>query len=234
MSKTQKGGRKPMVTLFLRTVIFYIILTACMHLMGKRQLGELQMTEFVVAMMLSDMAVIPITDSDIPLLHGIIPLVALSCLEVISAYACLKSPALRRLAEGRPIILLGKGKIDEKNLSRTRVSLDDLFAAVRGNGFRDISEIQYIIMEQSGKISVIPYIASSPLSTADAGKSPEETGIAHAVVLDGRINEDALSAAGRTKEWLTDKIAKSKTALDEIQYMTLDDSGKSRIKEKSK
>ena len=121
-----------MSVLFIRTLIFYLALILLMRLMGKRQIGELQTTEFVTAMMLSDIAVLPITDNEIPLMHGLVPLITLACLEIVNSYICSISPRIRRFIEGRPILLLGKGKISRANLKRTRLSLDELLTDVSG------------------------------------------------------------------------------------------------------
>lgn len=217
-----------MVILFIRTVIFYIFLTLCLRLMGKRQIGELQLTEFVVALMISDIAVLPITDCDIPLSHGLIPVVTLSCLEIISSFVFARCPRLRRKLEGQPILLMYKGVISEENLQRTRVTMDELFAEVRANGYSDIADIQYIVFEQTGKISIIPKTAKTAATAADVGSSAQENGIAHAVVIDGVVDEAALKAANRTHEWLGTKLGK--TPLKRILYMTVDDAGKASIK----
>lgn len=142
-----------MSVLFIRTLIFYLALILLMRLMGKRQIGELQTTEFVTAMMLSDIAVLPITDNEIPLLHGLVPLITLACLEIVNSYICSISPRIRRFIEGRPILLLGKGKISRANLKRTRLSLDELLTEIRVAGHTDVNNIDWVVFERSGKLS---------------------------------------------------------------------------------
>lgn len=218
-----------MFVLFLRTVIFYFLLAALMRLMGKRQLGELQITELITALMLSDIAVIPITDRDIPILHGIIPALALTSCELIVSYLCTKSRRIRRFVAGSPIILMSHGNINEENLDSTHTTVDELFSEVRLQGYADIREIQYIIFEPSGKLSVIPFSKYDSLTPNDVGKSVEDNGIAHAVVIDGEVIEDALKAVDKSKEWLFEKLRKSGTRVDEILYMTINDSGESKV-----
>lgn len=219
-----------MLVLFIRTIIFYALLTAMLRLMGKRQLGELEITELIIALMLSDIAVIPITDRDIPLLHGIIPALALTSFELIVSYLCTRSRRIRRFVTGSPIILMAHGNVNEENLDATHTTLDELFSEVRIQGYADIAEIEYIIFEPSGKLSLIPFSAHRPLTPCDAKLESANSGIAHAVVLDGEMNEDALSAAGKSRAWLLAKLKNSKTQLEDILYMTLDDNGTSKVK----
>ena len=131
-----------MVVLLLRTFIFYVLLTALIRLMGKRQLGELEITELIIALMLSDIAVIPITDRDIPLLHGIIPALALTSFELIMSYMCTRSRMIRRFITGSPIILMAHGEVNEDNLDATHTTMDELFSEARIQGYADIAEIE--------------------------------------------------------------------------------------------
>lgn len=145
-----------MVVIVIRTIIFYIFLTVLMRLMGKRQIGEVQLSEFVAVVILSELAALPITDRDIPLSHGLVPLIIISSTEVIIAYICRKSVKIRRFIDGKPIVLVQNGKIINKNLTKTRVTPDEIESEIRINGYRQIQEIDTVILEQTGKMSVLP------------------------------------------------------------------------------
>ena len=126
------------------------------RLMGKRQIGELQMTEFISAILLSELAVLPMTDRDVPLLHGLLPLLVIGCLEVIVAFFCAKSRTFRHLVEGNPVELVRGGAFLQDNLDKTRISREEVLAQIRQNGYRGLEEIDVVLLEQTGKMSVLP------------------------------------------------------------------------------
>jgi len=144
------------VVILFRTIIFYAALTVLMRLMGKRQIGEVQLSEFVAIILISELAALPITDRNIPFLHGLIPLLIISSIEVITSFICRKSPKVRKIIDGRPIILVENGKIINENLTKTRITPDEIEAEIRINGYRQIQEIEKITLEQTGKMSVLP------------------------------------------------------------------------------
>ncbi len=151
-----------MTVIVIRAFIFYIILTLMMKLMGKRQIGEMQLSELITTVLLSEMAVLPLTDTDVPLMHGLLPVLLISSLEVIVAFAEQKSAKFRVLLNGNPIILYEKGKFVDKNLVKARVSADDVEAQVRINGFQTLNEVSTVILERSGKMSVLPKKSNTP------------------------------------------------------------------------
>ena len=222
-----------LAVLLLRTFIFYTLLTALIRLMGKRQLGELQITELIIALMLSDIAVIPITDPDIPLLHGVIPACALTSFELIMSYICTRSRRIRRFITGSPLILMAHGNINEKNLDATHTTIDELFSEIRIQGYADIGEIEYIIFEPCGKLSLIPFPLDRNLTPRDVSIEIDKRGISHAIITNGEINEEALTAAGKSEAWLKTKLKRSGTKLEDILYMTVDDKGASKVRLKS-
>ncbi|PKM61299.1 MAG: hypothetical protein CVU97_07275 [Firmicutes bacterium HGW-Firmicutes-21] len=145
-----------MVVMLIRTFVFYIMLTVLMRLMGKRQIGEVQLSEFVAVILLSELAALPITDRDIPLSHGLVPLVVIASIEIIIAFTCRKSAFIRKIIDGKPVVLVKNGNVISKNLTKTRVTPDEIEAEIRINGYRQIKEIDTIILEQTGKMSVLP------------------------------------------------------------------------------
>lgn len=151
-----------MSIILMRAFIFYILLTLMMKLMGKRQIGEMQLTELVTTVFLSELAVLAVTDTGIPLLQGVIPLVLLSSIEVIISFISRKSNRFRVLLNGNPITLYEKGAFVEQNLTKARVSAEDIEAQVRINGFENMSLVKTVILERTGKMSVIPLSNQMP------------------------------------------------------------------------
>ena len=159
-----------MTAILVRTGISYLLLLCVVRLMGKRQIGELQMTEFISAMLLSQAAVFPMTDPDIPLLFGIIPLVCIGSLEVILAMLCAKSTAFRHFLEGKPITLVENGAYLESNLTRTRISREEVLSQIRNNGYTGLEEVDKVILEPTGNMSVLPAEGSD--ASARTGGTP--------------------------------------------------------------
>lgn len=145
-----------MTAILARTVLAYLILLAIVRLMGKRQIGELQMTEFISAILLSEIASLPLTDRDIPLLYGILPLCVIGSFEVILALLCRRFVPFRHFLEGKPIELVKDGKYLEQNLTKTRISREEVDAEIRINGFGSIQEVDTVTLEPTGKMSVLP------------------------------------------------------------------------------
>ena len=151
-----------MTVIIFRALIFYFLLMLMMKLMGKRQIGEMQLTELITTVMLSEMAVLPLTDTDIPVTQGLLPLLLISSLEVVIAFAEQKSKGFRRFLNGNPIVLYEKGRFVEKNLEKARVSTEDVEAMVRVNGYATLDEVSCVILEISGKMSVLPKKSNKP------------------------------------------------------------------------
>ena len=145
-----------MTVILTRALVFYILLTLMMKLMGKRQIGEMQLSELVTTVLMSELAVLPVTDGDIPLLHGLLPMLTVSSLEVVVSYISRKSALFRRLLNGNPITLFDHGAFIEQNLTKARVSQDDIEAQCRINGFAEMKEVETVILERTGKMSVLP------------------------------------------------------------------------------
>ena len=145
-----------MAIIIIRALIFYVLLTFMMMLMGKRQIGEMQVSELVTTVFLSELAVLSVTDADIPILHGIVPLIILSSIEVIISFISRKSRSFRVFLNGNPITLYENGEFIEKNLTKSRVSAEDVEAQVRINGFKNLDEVSEVILERTGKMSVLP------------------------------------------------------------------------------
>jgi uncharacterized membrane protein YcaP (DUF421 family) len=178
--------------------------------MGKRQIGELQPFELVIAIMLSELAAVPMQDTGIPLIHGLIPILTLMFLEIFLSYVTLKSRKLRKIVCGTASVLIQHGQVMEEELRRQRFNLDDLMEELRLSGYLNIFEIEYAILENSGRLSIIPKSARSPITRKDLNLSAQEEELPVALVLDGQLNDYNLKYIGKDKKWLLNKLNEHK------------------------
>ena len=192
--------------MLIRTIILYIVVVASLRFMGKRQLGQLQPSEVVIAMMISEVATIPMEDVNTPLLYGIIPTITLIIAEAVFSFLILRNKKIRYLFSGSPTLLIEKGKILEKEMEKMRFNIDDLLEELRGAGYPDISDVEYAIMETNGLLSVIPKSSKRPVTPEDLNIDVGYEGLPLIVISDGEINNYALKRGGLSKKWLIDKL----------------------------
>ncbi len=223
-----------MVTIFLRTVIIYLVLIISMRLMGKRQIGELDLTDLVTTLLISELASLPITDSSIPLSHAIIPIVTLVTFEVVTSFLLVYFPTLKNLLSTRPAILIRKGQPDRSAMLKSRISADELMSELRQKDVTDISEVEYAILEQNGKITVLQKAPFKTPSVSELGIKTEESGIYHIVVCEGVINKNSLKSLGMSKKELLSKLDSSGVPLKSIYIMLINDAKKTKIIKKEK
>ncbi len=221
-----------MLTIFIRIILIYALLVGTMRIMGKRQIGELQLSELVTTILLSELASQPITDSQIPFAFALIPIAVLLSIEVILSFAVTKLPFLKPIFDGKPNILISHGVIDQKEVAKVRISLEELLSSLRIEGIGDISEVDYAILEHNGQLSVIPKRAASPPTAADLKTKISESGIAHAVIVDGVISDFDLELIGKDRDWLSRRLAIKKISLDEVYLFTVNDEGKEYLVKK--
>ena len=210
-----------MLISFLRTVVLYLLLIVTVRLMGKRQIGEMEPAEFVVTMLLANLAAIPMQDSAIPLLSGLVPILVILGLELILAAVSLQSIRMRRLLCGKPVILMQNGKILERNLQRTRVNLDDL----REKGIFDLSTVKFAILETNGQLSTLLYAKEQPASARDAGIRVRETELPVTIISAGRILAENLHLAGRDGGWLEAELKRRSLTAEQVLLLTIDAAG---------
>jgi uncharacterized membrane protein YcaP (DUF421 family) len=211
---------------FFRTLILFALVVIVMRLMGKRQIGELQPFELVVAIMISELAALPITDTEIPLIDGIIPILTLLFAQVGLAYLSLKSNRARVIICGRPSILIKKGQINESELRRLRINLNDLLEQLRVKNYPNIAEIDYAILETNGQISVIPKDSYRPLITKDLGLHPPGSGLPLSVILDGKVITHNLKIFNLTEKELLQRLQKQGiNNLQEVFFASIDHTG---------
>ncbi len=203
-----------MTSIVVRTVIIYILLSFSLRIMGKRQLGELDVGELVSTLLISEIASIPIDDPDIPLLNAIIPILFILAIEIILSTVKNKSEKMKKLIEGKPEYIIYKGRLLQKTLSNNRISINELLSEMRIQGVGDIEEIYYAAIEQNGSLSLI---------------KKDDANMAHAIVIDGKIIDGNLTAHGYDKNWLKKRLDEHGARLYDVFLMTINDEGKINI-----
>lgn len=212
------------MTVFIRTVVLYICVVTAMRIMGKRQLGELQPSEFVTALIISELATIPIDKTDMPLLKGIIPIFALVLLELLFSVLVIKSEFMRRLITGSPVQIIKDGKLIMNKLARLRICIDDIMEQLRLAGYSSISQIDSAIIETNGQLSVIPKEEERPVVCRDLNLSPPQTHVPHTIISDGVLREKNLKGAGLSEQWLKKKLKRYNiTDYSQVDFLSITD-----------
>ena len=215
-----------MPTTLIRTVLLYLTIVGAMKIMGKRQIGQMQLSELVTVTILSELASYAILDTDTPIIYSLAPVIVLICIEVTVSFLSVKSRFLSRLFDGNPAYIIYRGKLDRRELLSSRLTLAEVISEIRAAGFNSISEIYYMILEPSGKISVIPKIENQPLTPGQVNLKLRESGIDHAIIFDGKVIPEGLDAVGKNSVWLDSRLRKNNVnSLSEVFYFALDDSG---------
>lgn len=215
-----------MVAIFFRTVVIYLLLIIAMRLMGKRQIGELEVSELITTILLSEIASLPITSHEIPVMYAVIPIITLLSLEVIMSVLLIKFPSIKNLLSPRPNVIINKGKLNQKELKRIRMSTDELLCEIRRAGIADLSEVYYAIVEENGKLSVLPKVSAKPPTLSQLGRPADETGLAHIIISDGKVNKNGLSTVGMSEDDLDSYLRFTGEKKEDIFLLLKDDAGK--------
>lgn len=210
------------MVLVVRTIILYLLVIVSLRVMGKRQIGEMQPSELVVAIMISDLAAVPMQAIDIPLINGIIPVLTLIVAEVFMSYLSLKSRRLRRIISGEPSIIVYNGHVNEGELERLRFNMNDLLEQLRINNFPNISDVECVIMETNGQLSIIPKSAAKGVTLKDLNIKEEEDSLQHLLVSDGKVNMEELKKIGKDMVWLEKELKKLKLKTAEVFFAVYD------------
>lgn len=218
-----------MTTIFVRTILIYVILIVAIRIMGKRQVGQLEVSELVTTFLLSELASYSVTDDSIPILFSVIPILTLVALEVIGAFSLTKSNLLKRVFIGRPAMIISKGKLNQSELERNRISVEELLSQLRIKSITSLDDVEYAILEQNGQLSVITKSMTQPVSPEDLDLSVKEKGIAHALIIDGALNEQNLALSQKSREWLTGRVRSHGCRIEDVFVFTVDDAGNEKM-----
>ena len=223
-----------MVTVLFRTLIIYIFLIVIMRLMGKRQIGELEISDLATTFLISEIASLPITDNELPLSHAIITIITLLVLEVLFSFLLSRFPKIKFLLSARPTTIIKDGVICQKAMSDTRLSFDELFSELRQQGIDDISEIKYAILEQNGTISVIQRAKYRQPNAEQLHLNPKETGLFHIVIEQGSINKHGLSSLNITENHVSKELFRRNLTVKDVYLMLINDANEIKIIKKEK
>ena len=190
--------------------------------MGKRQIGQMEASEFVVTMLVANLASIPMQDGGIPLFSGIVPILTVLGIELLLSALCLRSIRLRKIFCGKPVILIENGRILRENLQRTRVTLDELSGHLREKDVLDPRAVQYAILETNGNLSVFPYPKERPASAKEAGIPVKKQYLPITIISDGHLLPENMAFAGKTKEWLHQVLTKRNSTVSDTWLLTVD------------
>ncbi|MTI57678.1 YetF domain-containing protein [Geosporobacter ferrireducens] len=196
-----------MLITLIRTLILYIVVLICMRLMGKGEVAEMQPFELVIMLMIAELAALPMGDTGIPLMNGIIAIIALVFAQVSISMINLKSEKVRSIICGKPSILIDHGQINEKELKRLRISLNDLVEQIRAKDYPSVADVEFAILETNGDLSIIPKANKRTVTLEDLHLIGSYEGLPISLVIDGHINKDNLKKARLDIDWLLDQLS---------------------------
>lgn len=222
-----------MSIILIRSFMLYLLVIFAVRLMGKRQLGELQPSELVITILVSNIATLPIEDVNIPVIVGITPILSLVCFEVIMSWLILKFPKLRKIVSGSPKVIVKDGTVDVHTLSELRLSVDDLMTSMRGCGIFDLSEVQFAMVETTGSFSVMKKQKDDSPTREDMFVEAKCEDPPILIMADGKVLETAVKAVGLSTKDVEDTLSGMKKADEDVLLMTADTSGKCYIAWKS-
>lgn len=216
-----------MYIIFIRTTVLYLLVILVVRLMGKRQIGELQPYELVMTIMIADLAALPMQDSRLPLLLGIIPIVTLLIINVLITEFQIKSPRFRKFVDGTPCVLICKGQLNLSVIKTQRLSLDDVLEQIREGGYLDISEIQYAILENNGKLSLIPKSNYDVVKKQDLNINTSNPTMPLVLYFDGKFNNESFIKINKNTDWLNKQLKSvNAPSLNNLYLVMLDSNGK--------
>ena len=194
--------------------------------MGKRQIGEMQPYEVVITLIIADLATIPMSDTNVPLLHGILPLAILVLIHYAITFLTRKSITIRRIMSGKPVVVISPQGIMYQALKDLNMNIDDLLEALRQGNYYSFDQILYAIVETNGKMSIIPTSENAPATAQDVGKQNPPAQIPHVIVSDGKLVKDEVKSSKINLKQLNKMLDKLKTSIKNLLVFTIDDDGK--------
>lgn len=224
-----------MLNIVIRSIVIYILLLVLLRLMGKRQIAQMQPFELVLTLIVADLATIPMGELSVPLLHGVVPLFTLSLVHFIITIITKKSNKINQLISGKPIIVINQNGIDHKAINQLKLSIDDIFGAIRAKGFFKLEQIEYAIMETNGNINILPKSFCSPVTNEDLNIKGKNQGIPVTLVSEGGIIKQNLSVAGVDEKFVEKVLKKANIKnIKDCLVLTVDESNNVYVQESGK
>lgn len=211
-----------MILSYIRTIVLYLVLIFCVRLMGKRQIGQMEPSEFVVTMMVANLATIPMQNDGLPLYGGLVPMLTVLGMELLLSGITMRSIRLRQLLCGKPVILIEHGRILQQNLRATRVTLDELTGHLREKDVLDIRSVQYAILETNGNLSVFPFPSEVPASAKEAGIHPKGRFLPVTLISDGKLLRQNLQVAAKDEAWVHKVLGEYRASIAGTWLLTVD------------
>lgn len=221
-----------MLVCLFRALIMYIFILFIMRIMGKRQIGDMQASEIVVTFLISGIAAIPLQDNGIPLIASIVSIMMLTALEIIISVLMIKVPIIRRLLLGNSVTVISDGKIDEFQMKRVRLSVNELVDALKINGVFNLEDVQYATVETNGQISVLLKPEKRPTSADQVTSEYEKTKLPYLIIEDGSVNKHGLRITGMDINDVDKELKKRSLSIKDVFVMTVDDDRNYYIVEK--
>lgn len=218
-----------MIAIIIRTLILYIILTLGIRLMGKRQIGDMQPNELVVTLVISEIAAIPLQDTDQPILNGICSIFVLVVLEILLSVLAMKNMAVRRLISGQSVIIIRDGVIDQTAMKKVRMTILDLIELLRGQDVFEIEDVAFAVLEVNGDLNVLLKSQKQTLTPKDMNLTPNSATLPLPVISDGKIISDTLNNFEISKEELNKLLERERVKLKDVFLMTIDKDRKTTL-----
>lgn len=223
-----------MIIVIIRTLILFSLVLLVIRLMGKRQVGQMQPYEIGIIIMISALAAIPMEDTGIPLINTIIPILLIFSFQVILSFGAQKNERIRAFIDGRPSVLIKDGKIEEQELIKLRMNINDLLELLRIQGYANILDVETAVLENNGVLSVIPKSQNRPVTPKDLGLATTYEGLPYPLIIDGNINYENLTKIKQNEAWLKEQMANlGIPELNHVLFVSLDTAGNLYYQRKS-
>lgn len=216
-----------MMTMLFRSFFIYLFVLLIMRLMGKREIGKLSVFDLVVSIMIADFAVISIENTEMPFINGLLPIVVMMIAQILFSWLSLKSSTVRNVIDGRPTFIIKNGKINEHEMKKHRYNMDDLLLQLREHKVADVADVEFAILETTGKLTVFPKEGKKPLLKEDLLPTRRISRLPVSLVIDSKIQQDSLKRLGLDEEWLRDQLQRyGHKDLNKVFFVSIDDKGK--------
>ena len=221
------------ITTIVRTIILYVFVTLSIRLMGKRQIGDMQPNELVITLLISEIAAMPLQDITQPILYGVGAIFVLVILEIVISVLAMKSFAVRRLMNGKSMVVIKNGVIDQEAMKKVRVTVIDLIEMLRSQSVFDISTVAFAVLEVNGNLSILLNSSEQPATAKDVNANNPEAFLPLPVITDGKILEDSLVALEMTEKDLAPILKAHKVTSENVFLMTIDREGNTNLVKRS-
>ncbi len=220
-------------TLIVRSLIIYLVVFLLIRFMGKRQIGEMQPFELVITLIIADLATIPMAETALPLIHGIIPIITLALLHFILTFISMKSIRIRKLINGKPIIVINPNGVDYKALKSLNMNFNDLLENLRGCGYFNLEEVLYAVMQTNGTLTVLPRAPFAPLNANNAKINVSESSLPIIIISEGKPVKENMELAQIDSNFVKEQIKKSNLNPNDIIFVSINTDGKMYVQPKT-